>query len=463
MMLLVKILLGLVGLGMVVFVHELGHYLAARLVGIEVEAFSIGWGKPILRKKVGATEYRLGMFPIGGYCKMRGESEFQEAYENNANAVPQPKGTFYGASPLRRIVVALAGPGFNLLFAVLVLSILWGIGIEVRTLDNRIVLVSDIDSSNYYPADNDPKELYPADQGGLKTGDRIISINNKPVENYHDIQEIIATNPEKNLPLRALRDGEVVDLTVRPNLDKSSGAGKIGVYFWSEPVIAAVAEGSPADIAGLRRGDRIVRINGEDFLYTVALFRILRDQPPVLELEYERNGSPLQTRLVVEYTENGAADIGISYEGVQFRTPRLSPVGALAKGAGEAGKTFALSNKSFALLFRGIDLTQAVSGPVRITYMVGDIAADGFNQSFGAGISSMANFLALISIALCIMNLLPLPVLDGGLIILCVLEIIRRRPLRPRFISAFQTVGVVLIFGLMLFAVFGDILFLTRR
>jgi regulator of sigma E protease len=452
-MLLAKILLGLAGLGLVVFIHELGHCIAARLVGIEVEAFSIGWGKPVLKKKLGGVEYRLGIFPIGGYCKMKGENEFREAYENNANAIPRTKGSFYGASPLRRIVVAAAGPGFNLIFAVLVLSILWGIGFETHTLDNRIVLVSDID----------PGETYPADQGGLKTGDRIIDIDGTPVANYHDIQELIATNPEKSLPLRALRNGEIVDLTVRPNLDKSSGAGKIGVYFWSEPVISAVAEGSPAAMAGLRPGDRITRINGEDFPYTVALFRILRSRPPVLEVEYERDGRPRQTGLVMRYTDAGAEDIGISYESIRFRSPRLSPLGALAKGAREAGKTFVLSVKSFALLFRGIDLTQAVSGPVRITYMVGDIAAEGFTQSFGAGISSMVSFLALISIALCIMNLLPLPVLDGGSIVLFTLEIIKRKPLHPRFVSAFQTVGVVLIFGLMLFAVFGDILFLTRR
>jgi regulator of sigma E protease len=452
-MLVAKILLGLAGLGVVVFIHELGHCIAARLVGIEVEAFSIGWGKPILRKKAGGIEYRLGIFPIGGYCKMKGENEFREAYENNANAIPRTKGSFYGVSPLRRIIVAAAGPGFNLIFAVLVLSVLWGIGFETQTLDNRIVLASDID----------PGETYPADQGGLKTGDRIIGIDGKPVANYHDIQELIATNPEKDLPLRALRNGEIVDLTVRPSLDKSSGTGKIGVYFWSEPVIAAVAGGSPAALAGLREGDRITRINGEDFSYTVAIFRILRSRPPVLRVEYERNGSALETALVMRYTEAGPEDIGISYESLRFRAPRLSPLGALAKGAREAGKTFAVSVKSLGLLFRGIDLTQAVSGPVRITYMVGDIAAEGFTQSFGAGISSLASFLALISIALCIMNLLPLPVLDGGLIVLFVLEIIKRRPLHPRFISAFQTLGTVLIFGLMLFAVFGDILFLTRR
>jgi regulator of sigma E protease len=452
-MLLAKILLGLVGLGVVVFVHELGHFIAARLVGIEVEAFSIGWGKAILKKNLGGVEYRLGIFPIGGYCKMRGENEFQEAYEKRSKSISPTKGTFYGVSPLRRIIVAAAGPGFNLLFAILVLAIIWGIGFEVHTLDNRIVLVSDIA----------PGEQYPADQGGLKTGDKIIDINGKPVANYHDIQELIATNPEKNLALKADRDGKIVDLVVRPDLDKSSGAGKIGIYFWSDPVISAVAEGSPAAIAGLQAGDRITRINGEDFSYTVALFRILRSQPPILAVDFERSGRPMHADLVLSYADTGTADIGVSYESIRFHTPTLSPLGALVKGAQEAGKTFALSVKSFALLFRGIDLTQAVSGPVRITYMVGDIAAEGFGRSFGAGLSSMANFLALISIALCIMNLLPLPVLDGGLIILFIVEIIKRKPLHPRFISAFQTVGVVLIFGLMLFAVFGDILFLTRR
>jgi len=133
------------------------------------------------------------------------------------------------------------------------------------------------------------------------------------------------------------------------------------------------------------------------------------------------------------------------------------------KGAQETWKTFVVSLRSLSLLFRGIDLTQAVSGPIRITYMVGDVATEGFGQSIGTGLSSMANFLALISIALCIMNLLPLPVLDGGMILLFIIETVKGHPLRPKTIYAFQTVGVVLIFGLMIFAVFGDILFLARR
>jgi regulator of sigma E protease len=259
------------------------------------------------------------------------------------------------------------------------------------------------------------------------------------------------------------REGKTLDLLVSPELDKSTGTGKIGVYFWTDPVVSAVAGGSSAAIAGIREGDRILRVNGEKFPYTVALLRILQDQPPILSLEVGRDGNTFSTDLVLSYTDTGAADIGLAYKTIQYRTPVLNPVAAILKGAGETWKTFMVSLRSLSLLFRGIDLTQAVSGPVRITYMVGDVAAEGFGQSFGAGISSMANFLALISIALCIMNLLPLPVLDGGMILLFVIEAIKGRPLNPKAIYAFQTVGVVLVFGLMIFAVFGDILYLVRR
>jgi regulator of sigma E protease len=452
-MLFIKIILGLIGLGVVVFVHETGHFIAARLMGIGVEAFSIGWGKAILKKTIRGVEYRLGLFPIGGYCKMRGENEFQKAYENQEQSIAPVKGTFYGASPWRRIVVSFGGPFFNLVFAVLVFSVIWGIGFEVNTLENRVVLASEINTG----------ERYPADEAGIATGDRIIAIDGRSISNYHDIQEAITPNPGKTLGMQVLRDGERIDLEVSPSLDRSTGAGKIGVYFWTDPVIGDIAGGSPAAIAGLRSGDRILKVNGEDFPYSAALFRIIRDQPPVLSLEFERNGESLKTDLMVSYTEEGAADIGIAYKTIRYHTPAYSPLGALVKGAEETWKTLVLSLRSLTLLFRGIDLTQAVSGPVRITYMVGDAAAEGFGQSFGAGIGSMAGFLALISIALCIMNLLPLPVLDGGMILLFIVEIIRGHPLRPKTIYAFQTVGVVLVFGLMLFAVFGDILFLVRR
>jgi regulator of sigma E protease len=452
-MLITKIVLGLLGLGIVVFIHELGHFLAARLTGIGVEAFSIGWGNPILKKKAGDVEYRIGIFPIGGYCKMKGENEFQEAYEKKEQEISRVKGTYYGAGPLRRIIVSFAGPFFNLIFAVLVLAVIWGVGFEIHTLDNRIVLASDVNGG----------ERYPAGEAGLMTGDRIVKIGNAAINNYRDIQEAITVNPEKPLAITAERDGRILEFTVRPRLDKSTGAGKIGVYYWADPVVGTVAPESPAAIAGMEAGDRILRVNGQDLPYTAALLAILQNQPPVLTVEYERNGGIKTTDIVLSYNDGQPADIGISYRTLRYHTPSYSPLGALVQGARETWKTFVVSLKSLALLFRGIDLTQAVSGPIRITYMVGDVAAESFGQSLGAGLSSTANFLALISIALCIMNLLPLPVLDGGMILLFIIEIFRGRPPRPKTIYAFQTVGVVLIFGLMIFAVFGDILFLARR
>jgi regulator of sigma E protease len=457
-MLIVKILLGLVGLGIVVFVHELGHFIAARLVGIDVEAFSIGWGKPILAKKIGGVEYRLGMFPIGGYCKMRGENDFEEAWENKRSGAEQAAGTFLGARPEARILVAFAGPLFNLLFAMLVFTVIWGTGFEFTTMSNRIVLVSDV-----FPGEN-----YPAERAGLESGDRITGINGKRVENYRDVQSLIAVNAEKELHFTVLRENpdgktETLDLYIEPELEKSSGAGRIGVYFWADPVIENVMPDSPASLAGLESGDRIVSINGEPFLYSVALLKILDGggtRPANLSIEVERGGKLTGMELAVPEDEN--TPIGITWQMITYHTPRYSVFGAIGKGFSEMWDTLVVSVRSLALLFRGVDLTKAVSGPVRITYMAGEIAADSFNQSAGMGMRSTANFLALISIALAVMNLLPLPVLDGGAIVLFLIEAARRRPMNPRFITVYQTAGIVLIGALMLFAVFGDILFLVK-
>ena len=455
MLLIVKIFLGLIGLGIVVFIHELGHFLAARLVGIEVEAFSIGWGNPILKKKVGGVEYRLGMFPVGGYCKMKGSSdygtaEYKEVWENIKKGEKLDKSSFLGASPLSRIIVSFAGPFFNLVFAVVLLSIFWGVGFEMNTLGNRIILASEIT----------PGQQYPADTAGFQTGDRIIEIAGHEISYYHEVQENIALNPEKTLPVTVEREGEIVKLQVTPSLDKSSGAGKIGVYFWTDPVIENVAEGSPAALAGLLPGDVITGANGEAVRNSMDIAMVLDQRPDKLIIDYERGGVTRQAELSAEDLENG---IGFSWAMVNYRTPDLSFPAAVVKGTKESYKTLSASVKSLRLLFKGIDLTQAVSGPVRITYMMGDIAAQGFGQGVGTGLRSLINFISIISIALCVMNLLPLPILDGGMIILFLVEMIRRKPAHPRAITIFQTCGMVIIFSLMIFAVFGDILFFVRQ
>ncbi|MCX7656781.1 MAG: site-2 protease family protein [Treponemataceae bacterium] len=449
----VKILVGLIGLGFVVFVHELGHFLAARLVGIDVEAFSIGWGRPLWKRKIGQVEYRLGIFPVGGYCKMKGEEEFKEALTHDLSRIPREKGSFYGASPWQRILVALAGPLFNALFAVFLLSIVWGIGFTVHTMDNRIVLASDIDQ----------KSDYPANQAGLKTGDRIVAINGKPVATALDIQEWVSTNPGKTLNCTVERDGMVLTYQVTPQLDSMTGSGKIGIYFWGEPRISAVKAHSAAAVGGLQKGDLILEAGGHPLPYSVALYRILKNKPEVLPLTIERNGTILTKELILSYDEEGNPNIGISFEGLRYRK-RASNMGeALLRGSTETVKTLQISVKSLAILFRGVDLSKALSGPVRITYMVGDVATESIGEGFEAAFIAVTSFLSLISISLAIMNLLPIPALDGGLFLLFFIEGIFRKPLHPKLVYAFQMLGSLFILTLLVFSLFGDLAFLFKR
>jgi regulator of sigma E protease len=453
-MIIVKIVLGLFGLGILVFVHELGHLIGARLAGIDVEAFSIGWGKPILKKKIKGVEYRLGMFPLGGYCKMRGDNEIEEVWENSAKGERPEKGTFYGTSPFGRIVACFGGPFFNLVFAVLVLSFIWGIGFEVQTLDNRIVLLSELDSKNKYPAD----------EAGFKTGDRIIEVDGKKTNYYDEVKKKIAVNPKKLLPVTVDREGEKKTLFVRPNLEEN-GMGTIGVYFWTDTVIDDIVPGSDTAKAGLFPGDRITAVNKTPVTNTIdfskAMETALKTGSGRASIDYARNGVKSTTEFVL--SESGGKALGIVWPLVTYRNPPLSPPAAVAKGISESWETLVISLRGFSLLFQGINLTEAVSGPVRITYMLGDIATEGFGRSFMTGLRFLADFLALISIALFVMNLLPLPVLDGGMIVLAVVEWIRRKPIHPKAIRVFQSVGVALISGLIIFALFGDIMFLARR
>jgi regulator of sigma E protease len=449
-MVFVKIILGLFGLGVVVFFHEMGHFLAARLTKIDVEAFSIGWGNPIFKKKIGSVEYRIGMFPIGGYCKMKEEADYKKAWENMKNGIKPEEGSYLAASPASRILVSFGGPFFNLVLAVILLSILWGFGFEINTLGNRIILASEVT----------PGQTYPADDAGLRTGDRIIEIAGREISYYHEIQENIALNPEKTLPIKVERDGEIKNLQVVPSLDKSSGAGIIGVYFWTDPVIESIKEGSPAERLGLLPGDVIVNVNEKPIKNSFDFRRIMEENPDNLVIEYERNGR----NGIAQFSGSDLqGELGFSWNIINYRTPNLSFPAAVAKGIKEGYRTLSISIKSLRVLFMGIDLTQAVSGPVRITYMMGDMATQGFGQGFATGLRSLADFTALISIALCVMNLLPLPILDGGMIILFLVELIRRKPANPRVVSVFQACGMVIIFALMFFALFGDILYFIRR
>ncbi len=446
------ILLGLLGLGLVVFVHEAGHLLAAKAVGVEVEAFSIGWGRTLISRKWGETDYRLSLFPLGGYCKMKGEASFQKAVEENAEELPREEGSFYGASVWRRVVILIAGPAANLLFAILVLSLIWFFGFSFETFENRIVIAAE------YQEQTVAGEQSPALEADLETGDRIVSINGEETPYFRNIQREVSGSADRRITLTVERNSERLTVETTPRLDPATGAGFIGIAPWIEPVVGEVS--GSARVAGLRPGDRILRVDGQDVPHSLAFSAALQDGGASVEIDYERNGEEQRTRLAPD-SEDGRRIAGVSFETVTGESQEYGFAGAFARGTSETFETMALTVRGIATLFRGVDVTQAVAGPARIVYLTGEVASQGFNVGVGAGLSSLFNFLGLLSVILCFMNLLPIPVFDGGQIVISLAEGIRRKPFTPRTMQRYQMVGALMVFALLIFAITADFLFFT--
>jgi regulator of sigma E protease len=453
------ILLGLIGLGLVVLVHELGHFVLARAMHVEVEAFSIGWGPRIVGFKRGGTDWKISAFPIGGYCKMKGEDSFRKALENKSEALPREDGSFYGAAPWRRILISLAGPTANVVFATIVFIIIAAVGYSVRSSPNRIALASE-----YQLTASASKPSYPADAAGLKTGDRIVEANGHPIQDYNAIQELVALSAGKPISLIVDRNGNRIPITVTPVMDKNTGAGRIGVFSWIDPVVGKVVPGSPAAIAGIQPGDIIVSIDGKPVRHVVEALSLLSSHPERAVFGIRRGDSTIQTTLVLNWKSNDQATLG----GMDFRVPlktiRAATIGAaLTDGLSETWKTFDLSIQGLGMLFRGVNVLKAVSGPARIVDLVGKSATEGLEKGGSGGLALPFNILAFLSIGLFIMNLLPIPALDGGMIIMFLAESFRRRPLRPVTIYRFQFVGAAFILAIFVLATVGDVLFFAAK
>ncbi|MEW6549181.1 MAG: site-2 protease family protein [Spirochaetota bacterium] len=445
------IVLGLLGLSIVIVVHEFGHYIAARIVGVEVETFSLGWGPRLFGITRGRTEWRLSALPLGGYCRMKGEEEFKSAVEKKLPFIPREKGSFYGANPFARILILLSGPLANLLLAVILFSFVSLVGVRYPTSSNRIILASELSGAQN-----------PADLAGLRTGDRIIAIDSDPIGDYSDLQEKIGLNPEKPLSLTVDRNGQVISVPVTPKLDKSTGQGLIGIYSWVEPVVEKVDPSGSAALAGLLPGDVIVAVQGRRIEHTIGLMAALAERPERLELIARRKDAEASFVLVVSY-EGGNANLGIQFKGIEKTERAGSPGEALILGLKETKETLSTTLKGIGLLFRGVDVMKAVSGPARITYIVGNAASESLKAEGLGGLPPILSFLAFLSIGLFIMNLLPIPALDGGQILLSLAEAVKRSPLSTQTIYRYQFVGSALIMVLFVLVTFSDLLFFAGK
>ncbi len=451
-----QIVIGLIGLGIIIFIHESGHFIAAKINGIEVEVFSLGFGRKILGFKRGNTQYQISLIPFGGYCKLKGDEVLKNAAKTELTEIPEEEGSFFSASPLKRIVVAFAGPLANFVFAVVILSVIWWVGFSVYSSSNKIILASDYFgyASNKIP---------PATKAGLKTGDVIISVDGRKIRNFQDLVEVVSTNPGKKLDFVVKRDGKVLTIPVMPELDKNTGSGRIGVYSWINPVVEKVLPGKGASLAGIRAGDIIVGVNGRRVENTLDIFKALKDKPGKVVLRVKRGTSVITIPVVVTYDESGNPDLGIYFKERMYREGGKGIVYGFKRGVEETIDTMGMTLKGIVMLFRGINIHNTVAGPLRISYYLGEVTKSGFELSLRAGIISFVRLLSLLSIVLVIMNLLPLPALDGGQILLFVIEIVRRKRVSPKLIYRVQVIGFSFIIIVAVMITFSDILFFIGK
>lgn len=364
-MIFLKIIIGLLLLDIIVFIHELGHFFAARISGVKVEAFSLGMGPVLLHKNLGGTDWRLSLFPVGGYCSMKGEADADFAYENPEALID--KDSFYGVKAILRAFIGFAGPFANVLFAFVAFVIVSMVGYTYYSAGNQIKIATEI-----YP-----EMTSAAGNAGIKSGDKIIKINSVQISDFSDLYTEVATHPDEDILIEVDRNGEILDFTVHTEMNKKTGEGKIGVVSDPESVEKREAK-------------------------TYGFF------------------------------------------------------GAVLNGAKETGNMIYLTLKGIATLFKGVNVTESVSGPARVTTMLGDVAKSGFEAGFRNGVSSVLEFMALISISLFIMNLLPIPILDGFLVLTSLIEAFFKKRVSPKVRNIVQFIGIALIALLFVIAMTGD-------
>ena len=448
----ISVLFGLFGFSIVVFVHELGHLLAAKAVGIEVSAFSIGLGKPIVRRRWRGTEYRLSMLPLGGYCKMQGEQVDERARNEKQRRLDFQPGDFLAAHPVARILVLAAGPGVNYLFTVLVFAIMAIVGFRVDTYPSRVVVVDPQDSAA------------PAVAAGIENGDRIVAFDGRDTATFWDLQQAVGDAGSESVAVTIERDGERFTTDITPRQDPTTGRALIEVLVWIDPLVASVAAGSPAERAGLRVGDRILSVDGTAVNHAIELERALeRGGGRPVSLLVRTEGREREVRLVPGSGEADNPVFGVGYERITIRSETHGPVRGIITGVRQANIAIVETVRGLARLIAGrLDPREAVMGPPRIFYLVGRMTIESAAEGLGRAVFNLFNILSVVSLSLAVFNLIPIPVLDGGQIMLTLWELITRRRPSPRLTYHYQMVGVVLILGLLIFVVVNDVLALSQ-
>ena len=431
----------LILIGFLIWFHELGHFLIAKLFGVKVEVFSIGFGPPLIAKKFGDTVYQLASVPLGGYVKLYGEEEKLE----------DPR-AFSSKPPWQKILIAFGGPLFNIVLTIFLLTVVFYVGVDVPKYMKGPPLVGYVDKNSW------------AERAGLRAGDRILQIGDFRIERWEDIRRAIvesALSKGEKITLKVEREGKVITLTAEaPKLE--TGRENPGINPRIEPVVGKVFKEipglgpSPAYQVGLKEGDRILKVNGvpvESWHKAVELIRSGKGNP--IRLTLERQGKVIEKEVVPATDPRTKKPVlGIAPH-IETLKERHSISESIELAVNRTWELTVLTFKVLGGLLTGDVSIKTLGGPIAIARFAG--------QAAQSGIVPYISSMAFISLQLGIFNLLPLPILDGGLILLFLIEMFRRKPLPEKFKEYWQRVGFALIVSLMVFVVINDILRLIGR
>lgn len=421
-------------LGVIIAVHEWGHLVVAKLFDVRVHAFSLGFGPRLWGFQRGETEYKVSAIPLGGYVKLGGEQP-DEVTEDPRDFLNKPR--------WQRILVYLAGPAMNVLLALVLIAGVFMVGIEMPNLSAVPPVVGFVEPGSS------------AAEQGLEPGDRIVAVEGDEVESWDDVNFRLATTMDRTLELRVERAGETFPVTVTPRrVEEADLSDRAGLWpsMLVLPTLAQVNEGGAAAAAGLQPGDRIRRAADVPMYTTEGFVEVVSAHPAEeILLEVLRGDRILEIPVTPE-DRDGSGVIGVAVE-QRLVEGAVQRYGFFQAFVQSAHYNWDLTEKTFAILgrifTREVSARDNLAGPIQIAAITG--------QAAKRGPEWLIHLMGMISISIAILNLLPIPILDGGQIVILLVESTMRRDLSFKVKELVSQVGFVLIILLMLTVIYFDL------
>ncbi len=442
----------LIILGILVFVHEWGHYIVARWNGVKVEVFSIGFGRELFgwTDKTG-TRWKVSAIPLGGYVKMYGDAGAASTPDGSVKEMSpsERKQSFHHKSLGQRAAIVFAGPFINYLFAILVLGTLFATAGQQYTP----------------PVLGRVAQGGAAASGGLKPGDKILSFNGTRIDRFEEVLQIAALRPNESLPIVVQRSGRKLSLTVKPKSrflnrrqTEGQGIGDLGITPLIQPVIGEVLPGSAAARALLQADDRFERVNGKSVVtFEDVRQQVLPNAGKPLRVDVRRGKTLISVTVtpkahqLKDKTGKVVRTIGLLGVRAKPRPKRVyGPLEATWKAVEETYTLAVTTGVAIGQMISGTRSSRDLGGPLRIAEMSGNMAQ--------IGLYAFVWFLGALSLHLCLINLLPVPLLDGGHLLFYGIERLRGKPLGDRAQEYGFRIGLALVLTLMIFATWNDLL-----